>query len=127
MVTLYYNADSVFMAVGATFAVTIAVTLMAACTKYDFTKLLPAMSCVLIGWFFCSFFFIFFWNSYLQVIYAMGGVAIFTIFLAIDTKMLLGGGRFEFSEDDYIYACLNLYLDIVNIFLYLLRIFGMGD
>merc|ERR1712226_1172112 len=127
VITLYYDADSVFMAVGATFAVTVTVTLMATCTNYDFTKLLPAMCCVLMGWFFVSFFFIFFWNSYMQVIYAGIGVTIFTIFLAIDTKMLLGGGRFEFSEDDYIYACLNLYLDIINIFMYMLRIFGMSD
>jgi len=125
VITLYYNADAVFMAVGTTFAVTIFITLMATFTKYDFTKLLPAMVCVLFGWCFVSLFFIFFWNAYMQVIYAGIGVTIFTIFLAIDTKMLLGGGRFEFDEDDYIFACLNLYLDIINLFLYLLRIFGI--
>jgi len=127
IITLYYNAQAVFMAVGATFGISVAVTIMAACTKFDFTKLLPAMFIVLLGWCFTSFWFIFFWSEALQVVYGIIGTTIFTIFLAIDTKLLLGGGRFEFDEDDYIYACLNLYLDIINIFLYLLSIFGAGD
>jgi len=115
------------MAVGATFGVTVVVTIMATCTKYDFTKLLPMMVCVLFGWMFVSFFFIFFWSDALQVVYGGIGVTIFTIFLAIDTKMVLGGGKYEYGEDDYIFACLNLYLDIINIFMYILAIFGGSD
>lgn len=36
--------------------------------------------------------------------------------------MIVGGKRFEISEEDYIFAALTLYLDIVNLFLFILRI-----
>ncbi len=46
-------------------------------------------------------------------------------FIVIDTQMLIGGKHgIQFSPDDYIAAALNLYLDIVQLFLYLLRIIG---
>jgi FtsH-binding integral membrane protein len=38
-------------------------------------------------------------------------------------------GKFgnEYSIDDYIFAALNLYLDIINLFLYILRILGASN
>ena len=39
------------------------------------------------------------------------------IYLVYDTQLLAGGKRQQFSEDDYIIAALNLYIDIVFIFL----------
>ena len=51
----------------------------------------------------------------------------FTLYLAFDTKMIMGGGRFELSPDDYIEAVVQLYVDIVQIFLYLLQLFGRSD
>ena len=55
------------------------------------------------------------------------GVVCFTVYLAFDTKLIMGGGRFELSPDDYIEAVVQLYVDIVYIFLYLLQIFGRSD
>ena len=50
-----------------------------------------------------------------------------TVYLAFDTKLIMGGGRFELTPDDYIEAVVQLYVDIVYIFLYLLQIFGRSD
>ena len=44
--------------------------------------------------------------------------------LVIDTKVLIGGGRYELSPDQYIEAVCLLYYDIVYIFYYLLLIFA---
>jgi len=55
------------------------------------------------------------------------GVVIFTVYLAYDTKMIMGGGRMELSPDDWILAVVQLYVDIVQIFLYLLQLFGRSD
>ena len=42
--------------------------------------------------------------------------------------MIMGGKhRYEFSEDDYILAAIMLYLDIINMFLYILRSLKGGD
>ena len=36
----------------------------------------------------------------------------------------LNDSKYQFAIDDYAFAALNLYLDIINLFLHLLRIFG---
>lgn len=61
-----------------------------------------------------------------QTIYATLGVCVFGIFLVYDTQLVVGGKHraISFSSDDYIFAALNLYIDIVQLFLYLLRLFG---
>jgi len=128
VISLHYSTQSVAIAVGATMGVTLIVSAMATFTKFDFTKLLPAVSVVFLGWIFCCFFFIWIpWTEAMVIVYAAIGVTFFTIFLAIDTKLVLGGGKYEYGPDDYIFAALNLYLDIVRIFMYFLMIFGSGD
>lgn len=45
-------------------------------------------------------------------------------FLAVDTQLLLGNKKMALSPEEYIFAALNLYTDIINIFLYLLALVG---
>lgn len=39
----------------------------------------------------------------------------------------MGGKQGEFSVDDYVPAALSLYLDIINLFMALLRIIGIAQ
>lgn len=48
----------------------------------------------------------------------------FPQFLAVDTQLLLGNKNLALSPEEYIFAALNLYTDIINIFLYILAIVG---
>ena len=41
-------------------------------------------------------------------VYCGVGVVIFTIYLAYDTKMIMGGGRIELSPDDWIFAVVQV-------------------
>lgn len=58
------------------------------------------------------------------------GVAVFTVLTAVDTQAIkrMSAERSDISDDDYvrlsILGALKLYLDFVNMFLFLLRIFG---
>jgi len=46
-------------------------------------------------------------------------------YLVFDTQLMLGGKhKYSLSPEEYIFAALNLYLDIVNMFLYILNIVG---
>lgn len=45
--------------------------------------------------------------------------------MVFDTQMMLGGKhKYSLSPEEYIFAALNLYLDIVNLFLFILSIIG---
>ena len=44
-------------------------------------------------------------------------------YLVYDTQIMMGGGKqYALSPEEYIFAALNLYLDIINLFLFILRI-----
>ena len=48
-------------------------------------------------------------------------------FLAYDTQMLVGGRKHELSPEEYIFGALQLYLDVVYLFLIILSFFGKSD
>uniref|UniRef100_A0A915LLL3 Uncharacterized protein n=1 Tax=Meloidogyne javanica TaxID=6303 RepID=A0A915LLL3_MELJA len=62
----------------------------------------------------------------LYVVYATIGAFLFLIWLAIDIQMIMGGRKYELSPEEYIFAVLALFMDIVQIFWLILMIFG-GD
>lgn len=44
-------------------------------------------------------------------------------YLVYDTQIMMGGGKmYAISPEEYIFAALNLYLDIINMFLYILQL-----
>ena len=57
------------------------------------------------------------------------GVFLSSFYLIFDTQLILSGTyeghrRFEIDQDSYIMAALILYLDIINLFLYILKMLG---
>ena len=68
---------------------------------------------------------IFIRNKILDLVYASLGALVFSCYIVFDTQMMLGGKhKYSISPEEYIFAALNLYLDIVNLFLYILAIVG---
>ena len=62
-------------------------------------------------------------NQTLNLVYS--GLAHFYVLLSYDTQLMLGGKhKLAIGLDEYVFAALNLYLDIINLFLYLLQIVG---
>nr|CAD7461271.1 unnamed protein product [Timema tahoe] len=56
-------------------------------------------------------------SSVLELVISLAGAFLFAIFIVYDTQMLMK----TLSPEEYILATINLYLDIVNLFLYILR------
>lgn len=65
-----------------------------------------------------------FWrNEFFHFLMACGGALIFSMYIVYDTQMMMGGShKYSISPEEYVFAALNLYLDIINLFLYLLKI-----
>ncbi|XP_063697378.1 protein lifeguard 2-like isoform X2 [Culicoides brevitarsis] len=125
VVSSVYDVQEVLMAVGLTAGVCLALTLFAFQTKWDFTviggSLCAATFCLL----FLGIFAIIFPGKILSLVYASLGVVLFSVYLVYDTQLMMGGKhKYSISPEEYIFAALNLYLDIVNIFMYILTIIG---
>nr|XP_057940418.1 protein lifeguard 2-like isoform X7 [Doryrhamphus excisus]XP_057940419.1 protein lifeguard 2-like isoform X7 [Doryrhamphus excisus] len=124
----FYNTKSVMICLGITTAVCLLVTILSFQTKVDVTSY---QGVLLI---FCMVMFIsglvlaavlpFLYVPWLDTTYAVLGAILFTMFLAFDTQLLMGNKRYTMSPEEYIFATLSIYLDIVYIFSFFLQIFG---
>lgn len=56
----------------------------------------------------------------MEVLIAVGGSLLFCGFIIFDTHMMMH----KLSPEEYILATVNLYLDVLNLFLYILQLFG---
>lgn len=67
----------------------------------------------------------FFPGKTMTLIYSSCGAILFSIYLIYDTQMMMGGKhKYSISPEEYIFGALTLYLDIINIFIYILSIIG---
>lgn len=125
-ITVMFDTPTIMIAGGITAVICLGLTLFAFQTKYDFTTksgimlviLMVATFAIIIGMFFPpSKIFILVISSIMAII--MG------IFLVIDTQMIVGGTHsIQMSPEEYVFAAINLYMDIINMFLYILMILG---
>jgi FtsH-binding integral membrane protein len=125
MVSAFHQIEAVLLAVGITLFVAIGVSLFAMQTKFDFTKsCFIVVLIVLLSLAGMGIGIAIFWsyNKHLQGIYGGIGAVLMAIFLAIDTQMLIGNKKHKFDAEDYINAALSLYLDISNLFMFILQL-----
>lgn len=122
-----YTGESVLMAALMTAGIFFGLTIYAMTTKSDFTGLGGYLYAALLGLMLTSFLCIFFPRVELvEKVMAGAGAILFSFFIVYDTQLICGGKhkKHVFGVDDYVFAALNIYLDIINLFLYLLRLFG---
>lgn len=127
MISAFYTTDSVLKAVGITVFVCVGISLFSMQTKYDFTNcfgILFVISLALMGF---GIVCIITRSAALSNIYAGLGAVLFSIFLAVDTQLIIGGKRHEISAEDHVFAAIMLYLDVVYIFIYILQLLGQRE
>lgn len=127
-ISSYYETKAVFLALGITAVVCIAVTVFCFQTKVDFTKC-QGLFCVLgivvfVTGIITTIVLSFKYIPWLHMLYAAIGAIAFTLFLAYHTQLLIGNRKYSISPEEYVFAALSLYVDIVQIFLFLLQIIG---
>ncbi len=118
----FYDPIIVVTAASLTCAVTVALTFYACTTKTDFTVcggFLFVALCLLICFGLFSIF-----CPILKTFYCIVGVLIYSIYLLYDTQLIMGKFGNEYQIDDYIIAAVMIYIDIIQIFLYLLQLLG---
>jgi hypothetical protein len=125
-VTATYDANEVLMAVGVTAAVVLALTIFAFQTKIDFTAMGGALMAILVVFILFGLIAAFFPQSRtLNLVYAAIGAIIFSLYIVYDTQIMVGGKhKYSLSPEEYVFGALNLYLDIINLFMYILSIIG---
>eukprot|EP01046_Picozoa_sp_COSAG06_P068712 COSAG06_NODE_18399_length_889_cov_1.579747_1_plen_243_part_10 len=126
----FYDASSILMAAGMTAVVVLTLTAFARYTTIDFTGmgiyLYVCLIVFVLTGFIAGLFVGLLGGSFqtLQLVYAAGGVLLFSCYLVYDTQLIVGGkhSKFQFSVDAYVFTALNLYWDSINLFIYILQL-----
>jgi len=121
------QADLVMIALGLTVGMTFALTLYAMTTKSDMTTLGGTLFACLIGLLFFSFLALFTHLKWVQIIISVLTIICFGVYLVFDTQLIMGGKRFQLEIDDYIIGALQLYLDIIILFLEILKLLAATE
>jgi len=119
VVTSFYESKIVLQAVVLTAGIFVALTLFACQTKYDFTSWMPYLfgglwALILFG-FMAAFFP---YSSTVELAYSGIAALIFSGYILVDTQLIMR----HYHVEEEIAAAISLYLDIINLFLAILRI-----
>jgi len=114
--------QSVLYAFIATCAVMILLTLYTLQSKRDFSQmgagLFVGLFLMILWGLMISFF-----GWHLTFLYGLIGALLFCGFIIYDTKQI----QEKYGYDEYCIAAIELYLDVINLFLYILTMFGSSD
>ncbi|GFS47613.1 protein lifeguard 1 [Nephila pilipes] len=120
----YFETTAVFITIGITTGVCIAVILFSFHTKFDFTTCGGMLCILLLILLLFGIIAIFVREQIMTMIYAAFGAIVFVLYLAYDTQMLMGGKTVEINPEEYIFAAIHIYIDVIYIFLFLLMLVG---
>ncbi|KAM7348626.1 protein lifeguard 1-like [Cochliomyia hominivorax] len=127
IVTCQYDSLEILLAVGTTAAICLALSLYALQTKYDFTMMGGILLMSLVIFLIFSLFTIFIPLRPIFLLYSSMGVVVFSVYMIYDTQLMLGGRhKYTVQPEEYVFAALNLYLDIINIFIHVMSLIIWG-
>ena len=127
----------VFWSLGITALVTLVVTVASFCTKVDLTGMGGICCMILTALMLFGIIVLLLllfdegnaaYRKPLVLVYSGIGILVFCGLLAYDTQLLIGGNKkYAIDPEEYVFAVVSIYLDIINIFLLILQIFTITD
>ena len=119
-----YSFQIVALALLLTIVATLAITFYACTTKNDFSTCRVGLYVIFSQMFTIGIIAVLFRIRALYAFYTFGMTGVIGIYLVYDTQLILGKLGVGYSVDDYIFATLEIYMDIIRLFLLILRILG---
>ena len=122
--TVLYNPELVFIAGVMTAGMVAGLTLYSLTTKLDYDAVAAFMWSLFLTLIIAVILSIFIRNRVLQILLSVLIIMILSIYIIYDTQLIIGERSNELSIDDYVFASMILYIDIMRLFLEILRLLG---
>ncbi|XP_050529996.1 protein lifeguard 3-like [Daktulosphaira vitifoliae] len=125
---IHYQLRIIILAICYTFALSLSVSILAAYCPIDITKfgvLIFVMGAIILIMAVITSFLlshVYFEYKKAEIILGAVGVFVFSIYLAYDTQLIMGGRKEEISPAEYVLAVVILFTDIINIFMCMLNL-----
>ena len=126
-VTIQYPLKTVLYAAGLTLLMTILVTIY---SQFMGPEIIVVLGILIIAAILLVVGTIVSWFvhiGWLETAIGILGVIVFSIYLLFDISIIIGNGERAIAIDEYIFAAVILYVDIIQIFLYMLQALGGSD
>lgn len=117
-----FDASVVVLAMAITATVVAGLVLFTLQTKTDLTSMGGVLYSLCLTLLAAGIMQMIFHASWLHTMICAGGAALFSVYLIFDLQLIMGNGQLALSPDEYVLATLNIYLDVINIFLYILQL-----
>jgi len=114
----FFDQSVVIQAFFMTAAVVVGLTAFTFQTKHDFSNIRAVLCTGLMVLILGGFLQMFLGNEMTDTALAVGGAFLFSMFIIVDTQMIMT----RLSAEEYILATIQLYLDIINLFIEILKI-----
>ena len=114
----FYDSSVVIKAFVITATVFIGLTAFTMQSKYDYSTWGAGLFSMLLILIMASFLQALFWTEAMEFVISVAGAVVFCGFILFDTHMIMH----RLSTEEYIMAAVDLYLDLINLFIYMLRI-----
>ena len=122
--TIYFEPVSVLACAGLTMIIVFGLTMYACFTKRDITMMGGFLFCCSLILLFLGIIGIFFRSHFYQMFLNSIGVLLMSLYIIYDTQLVIGNKQHLIDIDDYIYGALLIYLDIISLFLRILKLLG---
>ena len=126
IVGVMYSTKLLLLGGMSTLGIFSGLTIYAWQTKYDYTTIGNYLLISLIGLIMFGFLSFFIESAILNIFYSVIGSIIFSFYIVYDTQLIVGGTnrKIQLSVNDFAIASITLYLDVLNLFLFILDILG---
>ncbi|XP_067325615.1 protein lifeguard 1-like [Anolis sagrei] len=124
-IAAFFDAEAVMWAVGATAVIMFGFSIFAFQSKWDLT--ITSGVLFILGFVLAIFGVLaaILQSMWLRIIYGAFGSLLFSVYLLVDTQLMLGKKHhYRLEPNDYIFAVLNVYIDIINTCLFVLKFVG---
>ena len=127
-VGVFYDTNTLLLGGITTVSITTGLSIYAIQTKYDYTTFGNILIVLFLGLLVFMMLVGFVNSPLLNILYSTGGAVIFSFYIIYDTQLIVGGKNrmIQYTENDYVIAAIGLYIDIINLFLYILELLN-GD
>ncbi|KAG8138891.1 hypothetical protein E2320_001681, partial [Naja naja] len=121
----FFDADTLMWTVGSTSLVTLGLHFFALQKKWQLTITSGILLVFLFSLTITGVLCIFMQSRLNEVFYSGIGTLLFGTYLLVDTQLMLGKRHhYRLNPEEYVFAVLNVYIDILNMFLFILRFVG---
>ncbi|XP_053986722.1 protein lifeguard 3-like isoform X1 [Hylaeus volcanicus] len=125
----FYEIEIIFMALSMTTLITFGVALLATFAKFDLTMRTGIMMIIGLGSIVSivvmMIVLMFTYIRVLHIVISIIGMILLSLYLYFDVQTIMGGRRIELYPDEVVFASVQIYVDIILLYQYVLMFMGL--